>query len=185
MAISTPVDLDYSLNKLANSKGDAFKNIFEIQIVSAPFELGVIPSVLLEGHRVSAVTIPESSVGTTGVRIRGTIVSKLSGTISQGNDLSFEIRVDNQWDVYKFFYDWRELYGDRKFGLRKIYDDKAREKGKLSVLVESANGKTGKWDFHDVILVGLGEVAFDASIGDPVTVNLQFKFSYYDFNIVA
>lgn len=184
MALQKQVDLGYTIKNLASSRGDAFKNIFEVEFLSSPKKLGGTPSVVWkEPHRISALSIPESVVGTADVRIRGTVVSKLSGTISQGNDLSFEIRVDNNWELYKFFYDWRELYGNRKTGIREVYDDRDDELGTILITSETADQKTASWKFHQVKLVGLGEVNFDASNGDPVAVNLQFKYSYYDFEI--
>lgn len=163
---------------------DAFKNLFSVSFPSLPERVKSLQNSLgidlaKEQIRISAFNIPQNVLGTSEVKIRGIKVSKLNGTINEENDLTFEIRVDRNWNYYKLFYEWKKLYGNNKKGTREIRDNSKKQKGQIRINTFSSQEGIS-WLFHDVILFGLGEVSFDASMGDPVAVNLQFKFSYYE-----
>lgn len=178
------VTLD-SLNSIFYSQeDDALQNIFDFKVlkVPAPIEtlaqdLGInLANFIL---RVSKFTIPDDTLSTQEITIRGITVSRILGAKNTTNDLTIELILDREWKYYKFFKAWKDYYGDVAINESIPSDTITGELYVTNGLLNREERGFVSWTFLYARLYKLGDISFDYATGEPISMSVGFKYCGY------
>lgn len=168
---------------------DALQNLFEIT-----FSLAGIPIPTLSDAgvawalRAQNFNIPTSGSQTYEVHYKTHVVERISGKGETPKEFSFDIRVDRYWAVYKVLALWKNaMFGtwDNEIGSDYLgATDTTNFRVPITVKPTGADGKilstqqlgglATAWQFEGCFVKTLGEVPFDYTGGEPLTVNVTF-----------
>lgn len=165
-----------SIQVLKNLGGDAFTNLFDITI---PPVAG-LPGLDEIQFRVTSISIPEVPAPEQyDVHYKTSKVTKSSSKINQNNELTFNLRVDKNWEAYTFFLQWKKLGFDQ---YSSIVDQDLVPK--VPIVVTTYDGADnlsgGIWTFEDYYPTSISEISFEQSGSDPIEVTITGLFSVMD-----
>jgi hypothetical protein len=155
---------------------DAFQNEWEIIIPPFP---GVIKSEDTQ-IRVTGVNIPAFTPGKYTVDYKSQRATKPSGKIETTNELTFDFRVDKNWEVYKGFRNWINIIANHNSGGIGIdYKDGVPiNRVDVTVLtIDTLGEPTGEtWVFTGSWISNLAEIPFTYESGDPLILTVTLDF---------
>jgi len=93
------------IDDIYNQGDDALLDQFEVNV--APLS-GVIDSTNLK-FRIQTFDAPEDSLGNYEIKYKGITVQKFNGDDTTPKTLSFTLRVNKDYSIYKKFKDWIDL----------------------------------------------------------------------------
>lgn len=167
---------DYSHRKF----DDALACLFDVKFSAVPNNILMLPGIAITDlkFRIKSFTIPEDQTNTDDIKIRGITVSKPIGDYTGSSELSFSIIIDRDFSYYKIFKSWKDLNGSASKATRSL------DYNRGEIIISSAEKIYGNpvisWKFRNVSLVGLGSIEFDSSSGEPLELELTFKFAGYE-----
>ena len=154
---------------------DAFSNLFSVNIGPISF-LPAITDLLL---RVQNFTIPGTGADTYEVHYKTQKITKPSGKINHPNEFSFDFRVDRAWAVYRGLVLWKNAIVNNISGM--IGSDNSISNSRVPISVQALDPSTGlpivgtgAWTFKGCFIQTIGDVGFDYTTGDPITVTATF-----------
>lgn len=151
---------------------DALANLWDMSIGNISF----IPNVTSTVLRVQNLTIPATGANTYEVHYKTQVFTKPSGKVDAPNEFSFDFRVDRNWLIYKGFVAWKNAVANSSSGV--IGPDELRVP--ITVWAVSGDGAKpsglGQWTFDKCFVSNIGDVGFDYTSGDPITVTVTMNF---------
>ncbi len=164
------------IDVIAKLGDDALKNLFDM--ILPPFPGAIDP--VSTNFRIQNFSIPATGVETYEIHWKTQKMTKPSGKIVMENNFNFEFRVDKYWAIYNGLKNWKNIIADTRLGTMSPDSLKGASLIRVPVTVIStdANGLPtgGKWVFEGAFISQLGEVAFDYTTGDPITVSATMNF---------
>jgi len=170
-----------SIEHVFNLGDDALQNLFDVIIPPFP---GALDPVSVN-FRVQNFTIPETGVETYEIHYKTQKATKPSGKIAMPNEFSFEFRADKYWLIYNGFKNWKNIIAHTKTGAM-AEDVKMGQTSSIrrpvTVISTDANGipTGGRWVFEGAFIQSLGEVGFDYTAGEPLTISVTMGFLVLD-----
>lgn len=164
------------IQQVANLGDDALSNLFDMEIGTVPF----IPNAQSMLLRVQNISIPETGANTYEVHYKTQVFTKPAGKVNAPNEFSFEFRVDRNWAVYKAFVTWKNAIANTYSG--EIGYDGANTPLRTPISVWAVSGDglrpsgLGVWRFEGCFPTAVGEVGFDYTSGDPITVSVTMNY---------
>lgn len=179
------IDLKKDIEALYKSGSDATTNFFDFRILAVPdvvreiadiINLDIVDNLL----RVNKITLPEDSISSQEITVRGIKTTKIVGRTMTVLDLPVDVIVDRSWKWYRFFKAWKDYHGNplEKRDFMHL-DDQWGEVIVTNGLSED-DPNFIRWIFRHVKLVKIGDISFDHSSGEPITISLGFKFCTYE-----
>lgn len=169
-------------NHFTNTLPDTFKNNFQIIFNNIPNELKTLKDLpdKLE-YRIQNFNIPSVAINKYTVNYLGEKVERIAGSLEQSKEVTFNVRVDRFWNVYKGFVEWRELVlgldGESRFP--DLKDNNIRTDITIKPIdVNARVAYTSKtnWDFKGCIITGIQEIEFNYETGEPIVVQINLSF---------
>lgn len=163
---------------------DAFTNLFNISIAPIAFIDNLTATLL----RVQNLTIPATGANTYEVHYKTQMITKPGGKVDSPNEFTFDFRVDRNWLVYKGLVAWKNAVANSFTG--SIGNDNALDNVRIPITVWAvdANGdpipSLGSWTFKGCFCQNIGDVGFDYTSGDPITVTATMGFLAMDDTIL-
>lgn len=156
---------------------DAFSNLFAVNMGPISF----LPSVTDAILRVQNFTIPSTGTETYEVHYKTQKITKPSGKINHPNEFSFDFRVDRYWAVYRGFVLWKNAIANNIAGT--IGADNLVTNARIPISVQALDASTGlpivgtgAWTFTGCFVQSVGDVGFDYTAGDPITVSVTMGY---------
>jgi len=170
------------IQKLFSLGDDALQNLFDMSISPIPF-IGDMQSTLL---RVQGFTIPATGSGTYEVNYKTQKITKPSGKIEAPNEFSVDIRIDKYWAIYKGLVMWKNAVANSYTGAIAEDSPLSNNRVPISVWAVDANSvpTLGAWVFDGCYPSSIGDVAFDYSGGEPLTLSVTFQFLALNDNLL-
>lgn len=175
-----------SIDLIANLGDDALTNLFDmgIPVVSGIPELDT--NVRL---RIQNFTVPATGANTYEVHYRTQMMTKVGGKVDAPNEFSFDFRVDRNYNVYRAFKTWKNLVANSSSGVIMNDDGLTNPyRVPISVWPVDSNGDgisgAGSWTFAGCFVQNVGEVSFDYTSGDPITVTVTMGYIRMDDSTV-
>ncbi len=173
-----------SISNIYRAGDDALANLFDMSIGTIPF----ITSFADLTVRIQNFTIPTTGVSTYEVNYKTQKLTKPGGKIEAPNEFSFDIRVDRNWLVYKGLIAWKNAVANSYTG--DIGPDNLLSNNRVPITVWAITPENlaipsfGKWTFKGCFPVSIGDIGFDYSSGDPITVSVTMGFLALDDNLI-
>ncbi len=167
-----------SIDQIFQLGDDALQNLFDVIIPPFPGALDPISV----NFRVQNFTIPATGVETYEIHYKTQKATKPSGKITMPNEFSFDFRADKYWLIYNGFKNWKNIVAHTKLGTMtedvRIGQIRSNIRVPITIISTDANGipTGGRWIFEGSFIQELGEVGFDYTVGDPVTVSITMGF---------
>lgn len=165
--------------QLFNVGEDAFKNHFKLNII-APEKI----SSSWKGDfsiRVNDLTIPSQGGDVYEVPFLTHKIVRKKSTISNPTEVSFNIRVDENWQVYKALLEWKQKTENNTTG--KLGVDTKASNFRTDILVSpirksdlGGEKDRGEFTFKQCLIKEIGEVGFDYATSGPITVQATLIF---------
>ncbi len=172
------------IDQIYNMGDDAFTNLFNISIAPIAFIDNLTSTIL----RVQNITIPATGANTYEVHYKTQMITKPSGKVDSPNEFTFDFRVDRNWAVYKGFVAWKNAVANTFTG--SISSDSALDNVRIPITVWAVNANgdpiptLGSWTFKGCFCQNVGDVGFDYTSGDPITVTVTMGFLAMDDTIL-
>ena len=178
------IDLKQDINSLYSVGDDALSNFFDFRILDVPKDIKTLSSKLnidltKDILRVNKISLPDDSLSSQEITIRGVKATRILGAINNTLDLPVDIIVDRSWSWYKFFKGWKDFYGNIGEA-QKAFSDIQTGKIVITNGLSADDNNFIKWTFYNIRLPKIGEISFDYITGEPISINLGFKFSGYE-----
>jgi len=163
-----------------NMGDDAFANLFNISIPPIAFIDQLTATII----RVQNFTIPASGANTYEVHYKTHKITKPGGKVDVPNEFTFDIRVDRYWLVYKGFVAWKNAVANTNTG--SIGNDNILDNNRVPITVWAVDASgdpipnVGSWTFKGCFCQNVGDVGFDYTSGDPITVTITMGFLTMD-----
>jgi hypothetical protein len=123
--------------------------------------------------------LPKKAIVTEDIFYKGQRITKVGATEESDKNFSLKVRMDSNWLVYDRFNEW----------LRSVYDPEAGARGKdsdsqtsMQVLAlgrgqsETIGIAPKIFIFEKVQLFNMDNIEFNHTSGEPIVVQLDFKF---------
>lgn len=165
-----------SIATIQNLGDDALTNLFDMEIGTVPF----LPNLQSTVLRVQNISIPETGANTYEVHYKTQVFTKPAGKVNAPNEFSFEFRVDRNWLIYKGFVAWKNAVANTYSG--EIGSDGPNSDIRVPISVWAVGGDglrpsgVGVWRFEGCYPTSVGEVSFDYTSGDPITVSVTMNY---------
>jgi len=167
-----------AIDVVQNLGDDALQNLFDI--IFPPFP-GLITGPDPIRFRITNLSIPATGNTPYEVHYKTQMFTKPSGKVSMPNEFTFTFRVDKFWRIYTSFKNWKNIVADTRTGV--LAEDvgigiAGSIRVPVTVIASDSNGVPtgGKWLFEGCYVQELGEVGFDYTAGDPITVDVTMAF---------
>ena len=163
---------------------DALANLFEMSFLPIP----VLSSIQNQLIRIQNITIPGITIDTYDVHYKTQMIQKPNGKINDPKEFTFDIRVDRYYLVYKAFVAWRNLIQNPKTGKVALDQPLMNNRTNITVKALNADGTSlagfEKWTFVGCWCKGVGDIAFDYTSGDPLTLTITMGIHLIDDTIL-
>lgn len=160
---------------------DAFSNLFDVVISPISFLASGLSSTVL---RVQNFTIPGTGTETYEVHYKTQKITKPSGKINHPNEFTFDIRVDRNWTVYRGLVLWKNAVANNIAGTVGPDNIASNARVPISVQAVDASGLPipglGAWTFKGCFCQNVGDVGFDYTSGDPITITVTMGYLAMD-----
>jgi len=168
------------IDTVYNMGDDAFSNLFDISLEPISY----IPDVGSTLLRVQNFTIPGTGTDTYEVHHKTQRITKPSGKQNDPKEFSFDIRVDRNWVVYRGLILWKNAVSNQVSGAVGADNPLSNNRANISVWAVTPTGipipGLGSWTFKGCFPQNVGDVSFDYTSGDPITVNVTMGFLVMD-----
>jgi hypothetical protein len=147
-----------------------------------------IRNILLRLH--GAFTIPNDGVGTYDTWYKGIKSTRPNGVEESTKEFPLEIRVDENWQVYDAFKNWKNRVHNPLGGTVGVVKTDISDSSniatlmKLSALSAYTHQEVKAFYFHYTVLRDIAVSAFDYSSGEPIILTLTFTFAIMSRNPV-
>ena len=169
-----------SVDIIYNMGDDALQNLFDISIGPMAY-LNNLMSTLF---RVQGFTIPGTGVSMYDVNYKTQKITKPGGKIEAPNEFSIDFRVDRYWYVYKGLVAWKNAVANSYTGV--IGPDNRLSHNRVPITVWPVESTAipipnfTQWTFVGCMCTAIGDIGFDYTAGDPLTITATFNFLAMD-----
>lgn len=161
------------IDRIYQMGDDALANLFEMAIDPIPYLSDVLDMTLV---RVQNVTIPASGANTYEVNYKGISITKPGGIVDKPSEFTFDLRVDRNWTIYRGLLQWKNAIADSYSGIIGPDGPTNNNRANVTIWAIQPNGEAipefGEWRFKGCFVQNVGDIGFDYSSGDPITVTV-------------
>lgn len=165
-----------SVQLIKNLGDDALANLWDMNFGQIPF----MPDLQSAALRIQNFNIPATGANVYEVHYKTQMFTKPGGKVDAPNEFTFEFRVDRNWIIYKGFVAWKNAVANSYTG--NIGADNATSTIRTPVTIWAVGGDglklsgVGAWRFDGCFCQNVGDISFDYTTGDPITVTVTMGF---------
>lgn len=183
---------DTNIQLLLNSGFDAFSNLYKVQFIKVPTEVG--PESNFPEIRIKDFKAPTLALGEYEQHFKTTSLTRVNAQFVGDREFELTFRIDDNWTLYDKLKSWRKLYVD--VGKDAVYmglhsNSVSYPQGEVKVSVFNGNAlqngtidsnyKTDVyWYYKNVILYEITEPSFSRATSSPVEITCKFLFGDYE-----
>lgn len=165
-----------------NTTPDSFKNNFKIIFNVVPSALTILKSLSdkLE-YRIQNVNIPAIALSKYDVSYLGEKIQRVGSELEYTRELTFNLRIDRIWEVYRGFAEWRNKILSLDGSTQAI--DSKDSNLRIDITIDpidrnavAAYSSKIKWDFKGCLITGMQELEFNHEAGDVNVVQITLSF---------
>lgn len=180
------------LKDVYNLGGDAVKNMFDVEFGDLPTGIGNATAGYTglksnsKCYRTKTFGVPSVGITTYDIDYKSVKIKMPGGKLDYEPKFTTELRIDRYWNVYKDLVKWRNYLASPATGA--IGADTAANRCSYVNVISAMQGKNATaglttkdvvphvWRFTLVFPMTVGEIGFDYSAGDNVTMSVDFGF---------
>ena len=182
-----------SIETVFNLGEDAFSNLFDLVISRVPSAVPVPAGFDLEREkpRITNFSVPSSGWESYEIDYKTESFSRVSAKVDLSKEITFDIRVDRNYKMYKFFVNWKNAVLNSytgAMGTDDSMDNGLRTSMSVWAIEAGAEGTPipgTTWKFEGVICKSVPEISFDYGSSDPITVSITLEFLRMNDNELA
>jgi hypothetical protein len=177
-----------SIESVFNLGEDAFTNLFEMVFTKVP-SLVTAPTgfdIQKEKLRITNFTVPGSGWESYEIPYITESITRVGSKVEITKEFSIDIRVDRNYNIYKFFWNWKNAVLNSYTGAMGV-DNQFNDGLRTSISIWAIQPGPGgtpvpgvKWKFEGVICKNVPDIDFDYDNSDPLSISIDFEFLRMD-----